>query len=364
MCEPGVCRQGTLITPSVFNSDGFAPETQVAGVAAETQNNLQIFAFEASLHMARVGRLVAAALLAAAATAGDRKIIIFVAPPCAGKGTQSPNIQKAYGIPHLSTGDMLRAAVKARTRIGLKVSSLMEQGKLVDDDIVNQVVAERIQEPDCGKGILLDGYPRNIPQAEFLDGELAKTGDKVTDVVSINVSLKGLKARIRNRWVSPSGDSYNVKFIGGVRPKSLPPGAKPVCDPNDMANCNMRDDHTGEPLYRRSDDSVKTLLVRLKEYREQTAPLLDHYHSVVKIVNGEQPEPAVWHEMHAALEGHSQQFRGLEDLASFASDDAAEHSPLDFSAGFTVCVLIPVALLALYSRRQGQKDSYERLLDA
>eukprot|EP00927_Polykrikos_kofoidii_P030901 TRINITY_DN2657_c0_g2_i1.p1 TRINITY_DN2657_c0_g2~~TRINITY_DN2657_c0_g2_i1.p1 ORF type:complete len:321 (+),score=50.18 TRINITY_DN2657_c0_g2_i1:95-1057(+) len=318
----------------------------------------------ASLCMVRVGRLVAAALLAAAPAAGHRKIIVFVAPPCAGKGTESPNIQKAYGIPHLSTGDMLRAEVKAETPMGLQISNLMVQGKLISDNLVNQVVAERLKEPDCGRGFLLDGYPRTIAQAEFLDVVLTETGDKVTDAVSIEVSLNGLKTCILNRWTSPSGDEYNTKFIGGVRPKSLPAGAKPECDPNHMADCNMRDDHTGEPLYRRSDDNLKTLFVRLKEYREQTAPLLDYYQSVLRVVNGEQPQPAVWHDMHAALEGHSQHFPGVEDLASFASHDATERSPLDFLAGFTVGVLVTMALLVLYLRRWGHKSARERLLDA
>lgn len=304
-------------------------------------------------------RACAAAVLAGIVAGENRKIIIFVAPPCSGKGTQSPNIEQAYGIPHLSTGDMLRAAVAAKTPTGLQVKSLMDQGKLVDDGVVNKLVAERIQEPDCAKGFLLDGYPRNDAQATVLDEELAKTNDKVTDVVSIDVPVKGLMVCIEHRWMSPSGDSYNTAFIGGRRPKSLPKGAAPACDPNDLAHCNMKDDVTGEPLSRRSDDNLDTLWVRLKEYNDETAPVLTHYASVVKVVNGEQPEPGVWRDMHEALESDSERPAGVDGLASVAD--------VNFSALQVMCVAalaaaFPLVALAI-SQRRSEESTYSMFVD-
>lgn len=221
-----------------------------------------------------------------------RKIMILFGPPGAGKGTQAPNIVDMLDIPQLSTGDMLRAAVAAKTPIGVKAKAVMDAGKLVSNDIVVGIIAERIQADDCHNGFILDGFPRTLEQAKMLDKLLAQQGDCVTKVVALEVPDQVLTDRITGRWIhKSSGRSYHVK---NAPPKSMQLGAdgQPVAD-------TMLDDATGEPLMKRGDDNAAALVNRLKDYHKSTTPILGHYapRGVVTGVNANQAPPSVWTEL-------------------------------------------------------------------
>jgi len=223
----------------------------------------------------------------------DRNIMILFGPPGAGKGTHGPNIEKALDIPQLSTGDMLRAAVAAKTEIGMKAKELMAAGKLVGDDIVIGIIKDRIQEPDCAKGFILDGFPRTLGQAKAIDKLLAEGGEKVNSVISLDIPDSVLEERICGRWIhKKSGRSYHVKF---APPKSLG-GAAPTKD-------NMKDDETGEPLMQRPDDTATALVQRLSSYHAETVPVLKHYKpgGIVFHVNANQSMDGVWGEVSAAI---------------------------------------------------------------
>eukprot|EP01041_Mallomonas_annulata_P001279 gene1279-2467_t len=200
----------------------------------------------------------------------ERKILILFGPPGSGKGTRAPYIVEELGIPQLSTGDMLREAVAAGTEVGKIAGEVMKTGGLVDDKLVLGVVKERIQNPDCSKGFILDGFPRTMEQAKLLAEVLAP--EKITMVIALNVSDENLIERICGRWVhKESGRSYHVKFRA---PLSLGDGIPSVE--------NMKDDITGEPLMQRADDTEEALRDRLKNYHSMTVPLLDYYADVVK----------------------------------------------------------------------------------
>lgn len=231
-----------------------------------------------------------------------RKIIVILGPPCAGCGTQSPSIINALDIPHLDTGGMLRDAALAGTPAGKIAGKMMKEGVLVSDDIVNKIVADRIAQPDCAKGFLLDGYPRSAAQSDTLDKILAATGEKVTDVLSLNVPMKGLEQCVTHRWTADGGDEWTSGYLAFREPKSfkeLPPGTKAQCERDDLKHCNMWDDWTGEPLFRRADDNLKTLHERVKLYWQVTDPVLNHYKAlgVIREINGYQPEPKVWEDI-------------------------------------------------------------------
>eukprot|EP01043_Picozoa_sp_COSAG02_P045876 COSAG02_NODE_4238_length_5598_cov_1.502637_3_plen_301_part_00 len=197
-----------------------------------------------------------------------RKIMILFGPPGAGKGTHGPKIEEALGIPQLSTGDMLRAAVAAGTEVGKKAQALMKAGALVGDDIVIGIIKDRIQEPDCATGFILDGFPRTLVQAKALDALLADGGECVNSVISLEVPDSVLEERICGRWIhKASGRSYHVKF---APPKSYDGSSTPSAD-------NMRDDVTGEALMQRSDDTAEALVKRLQGYHSETVPVLEHY---------------------------------------------------------------------------------------
>lgn len=182
--------------------------------------------------------------------------LILLGPPGAGKGTQAAYITEKFGIPQISTGDMLRAAVKAQTPLGLEAKKIMDTGGLVSDDIIIGLVKDRLQQPDCQKGYLFDGFPRTIPQADAL-----KSADVTLDfVVELEVPEESIIERMSGRRVHPaSGRSYHVKFN--------PPKVADV------------DDLTGEPLVLRDDDREETVRHRLTVYRDQTRPLVDYYES-------------------------------------------------------------------------------------
>jgi adenylate kinase len=180
--------------------------------------------------------------------------LILLGPPGAGKGTQATTICRHYGIPQISTGDMLRAAVKAGTPLGLAAKKVMDAGNLVSDDIIIGLVKERITQPDCANGFLFDGFPRTIPQAEAM-----KNAAVVLDVVlEIDVPDAAIIERMSGRRVhEASGRSYHVKF-----------------NPPKVAG---KDDVTGEPLIQRKDDSEETVRNRLDVYQRQTRPLVAYY---------------------------------------------------------------------------------------
>ena len=184
--------------------------------------------------------------------------IILLGPPGAGKGTQAQFIKESFGIPQISTGDMLRAAKDSGSELGNRVKAVMESGALVSDDIVIDLVKERIQEPDCANGFLFDGFPRTIPQAQAMED----AGVPIDAIVEIAVDDEELVQRITGRrWHPASGRVYHVTYN--------PP------------QVDGKDDVTGEALEQRDDDNEETVRERLKVYNDQTAPLIDFYKAKV-----------------------------------------------------------------------------------
>jgi len=180
--------------------------------------------------------------------------LILLGPPGAGKGTQAKMICEKYGIPQISTGDMLRAAVSAGTALGVEAKKIMDAGELVSDDLILQLVKDRITENDCSSGYLLDGFPRTIAQAEGME----KLGINVDFVVELQVNDDDIIERMGGRRIhSASGRVYHVKF-----------------NPPKVEN---QDDETGEALIQREDDAEQTVRKRLDVYHKQTAPLIDYY---------------------------------------------------------------------------------------
>ncbi|HEX6361983.1 MAG TPA: adenylate kinase [Albitalea sp.] len=180
--------------------------------------------------------------------------LILLGAPGAGKGTQAAFICQKYGIPQVSTGDMLRAAVKAGTPLGMAAKQVMDGGGLVSDEIIIGLVKERIAQADCANGFLFDGFPRTIPQAQAM----REAGVKLDVVLEIDVPDEAIIERMSGRRVHPaSGRSYHVKFN--------PPKVE------------GRDDETGEPLIQRDDDTEATVRKRLQVYQQQTRPLVDYY---------------------------------------------------------------------------------------
>lgn len=180
--------------------------------------------------------------------------LILLGAPGAGKGTQATFLCQKYGIPQISTGDMLRAAVKAGTPLGLAAKKVMDSGALVSDDIIIGLVKERLAQPDCARGFLFDGFPRTIPQAEAMKN----AGVKIDCVLEIDVPFDAIVERMSGRRSHPaSGRTYHVKF-----------------NPPKVAG---KDDETGEPLIQREDDKEETVQKRLEVYAAQTRPLVDYY---------------------------------------------------------------------------------------
>jgi len=225
-----------------------------------------------------------------------RNILILFGPPGAGKGTHGPKIEDLLGIPQLSTGDMLRAAVGAKTEVGMKAKAVMDAGGLVSDDIVVGIIRDRIKEDDCKLGFILDGFPRTLAQAKSLDTMLAEEGACVTKVVELDVPDKVLEERICGRWIhKKSGKSYHVKY---APPKSM---KKDLL--GNIKEGTMLDDETNEPLMQRRDDTPEALIKRLTSYHGETVPILDHYspNGIVKKVNANQKMTGVWEEVLASL---------------------------------------------------------------
>ena len=193
--------------------------------------------------------------------------LILLGPPGAGKGTQATFIKEAYGIPQISTGDMLRAAVKAGTPLGLAAKKVMDSGALVSDDIIIGLVKDRLQQADCTKGYLFDGFPRTLPQAEAM-----KSADVAIEyVLEIDVPDEDIIVRMSGRRVHvASGRTYHVKF--------------------NAPKVEGKDDVTGEELIQREDDKEETVRKRLEVYKAQTRPLIDYYANWAKTGDARAPK--------------------------------------------------------------------------
>jgi adenylate kinase len=206
--------------------------------------------------------------------------------PGAGKGTQAERIVKEFDIPHISTGDMFRAAVKNETPLGLEAKSYMDKGLLVPDEIVIGIVRERLAMDDCAKGFLLDGFPRTVPQAEALTATLKELGREIDHVININVRREFLIERLTGRWICPiCGASYHTLFN--------PPKEAGVCDKD------------GGKLFQRDDDKPEVVAQRLDVNIAQAQPLIDYYaeQGLLRNINGEQDIQVVFAEITSVLRG-------------------------------------------------------------
>ncbi|MGC5327769.1 adenylate kinase [Brevibacillus sp. SYSU BS000544] len=212
--------------------------------------------------------------------------IILMGLPGAGKGTQAERIVKEFNIPHISTGDMFRAAVKNETPLGLEAKSYMDKGNLVPDEVTIGIVRERLSNDDCETGFLLDGFPRTVPQAEALTATLKDMGRKIDYVINIAVDRDKLIERLTGRWICPTcGSSYHTIFN--------PPQVEGICDKD------------GGKLYQRDDDKIEVVAQRLDVNIAQSQPLIDYYSTqgLLRNVNGEQDIDVVFTEIASLLRG-------------------------------------------------------------
>lgn len=184
--------------------------------------------------------------------------IVLLGPPGAGKGTQAENLTKHYGVPHISTGEMFRTAVKEETALGLEAKTYMDAGELVPDSLTIGIVKERFLKPDCNKGFLLDGFPRTLAQAEALDEMLKELNVQLDTVLNIDVPQENLLTRLTGRLICRQCQAPYHKAY-------KPPIKEGICD------------LCGGELYQRADDSEATVLSRLEVYNRQTAPLISYY---------------------------------------------------------------------------------------
>ena len=213
--------------------------------------------------------------------------IVFMGPPGAGKGTQAEKIIENYQIPHISTGDMFRKAIKDQTELGMEAKRYMDQGALVPDHVTIGIVKDRLSESDCKSGFLLDGFPRTVDQAKALDEILTSLDSKIDYVINIDVDLDILKERLTGRRICRScGATYHMIFN--------PSAVEGVCD-----KC-------GGELYQRKDDNEETVGNRLDVYVSQTKPLLDYYSLAGNLVNinGQQSIDLVFAEIQDVLGGN------------------------------------------------------------
>jgi len=212
--------------------------------------------------------------------------IILLGAPGAGKGTQAKHIVERFGVPQISTGDLLRENVKLGTELGKKAKAVMDAGKLVSDDLVCEMVAERVARPDCARGYILDGFPRTVGQAEWLDGFLAARGSKLPlRVIKIAVQYDKLLKRLTGRRTCPvCGTIYNVY--------TNPPKADEICDKE------------GAQLTFRKDDSEEAIGIRLKAYEKETLPLSDYYRQrgILTEIDGDLEPERVTKDLFGVLE--------------------------------------------------------------
>jgi adenylate kinase len=210
--------------------------------------------------------------------------IVLLGPPGAGKGTQAKGISEAYGLVHVSSGDIFRENLKAQTELGKLAKTYMDKGELVPDDVTIAMIKDRLSKPDCAKGALLDGFPRTPAQAAALDETLKSLGGKVQCVPCINVAAEVLIERLSGRWsCRAAGHVYHEKFN--------PPKKAGVCDLD------------GSELYQRDDDKSETVKNRIKVYEAQTAPLIAYYQKagILVEVDGTQPIEVVGEKMMTAI---------------------------------------------------------------
>ena len=210
--------------------------------------------------------------------------LLIMGRPGAGKGTQAANIKEYYNIPHISTGDMFRAAIKNQTKLGLLAKSFMDKGQLVPDEVTIGIVQERLLEDDCKGGFLLDGFPRTIAQAEALETFLKANGIVLDAVLDVNVPAEILVRRMVGRRVCKGcGATFHVEFNA--------PKQEGICDV------------CGTPLIQRADDTYETANSRLEVYDNNTAPLLDFYNTrgLLKTVNGDQALDKVFEDIKNVL---------------------------------------------------------------
>ena len=194
--------------------------------------------------------------------------IVLFGPPGPGKGTQAKMLAEKYGIPHISTGDILRDNLKNKTALGLEAKSYMDKGELVPDTVLIGIIKDRLSQPDCVSGFLLDGYPRTVLQADALSAILREMGKKLDVVLNIDVPDADLIKRLTGRRMCTCGASYHLIFN--------PPKQEGICD------------LCGSPLYHRADDKEEAILNRLDVYKNQTQPLIDYYRAkgLMVTVNG------------------------------------------------------------------------------
>lgn len=214
--------------------------------------------------------------------------LILMGPPGGGKGTQAKRLQEKYGLVQLSTGDMLRAAIAAGSEVGKQAKAVMDAGKLVSDDIVVGIIADRIQQADCKNGFILDGFPRTVPQAEALDRMLDAKGIRLDAAIEVQVPDADIVERITGRFTcAECGAGYHEKF---QRPKT-----EGVCDV-----CG------GAEFVRRADDNAETVNKRLHAYHEQTAPIIPYYKrkGLLHFVDGTQPIDEVTKQLEGILGHH------------------------------------------------------------
>ncbi|MED4402180.1 adenylate kinase [Metabacillus fastidiosus] len=215
--------------------------------------------------------------------------LVLMGLPGAGKGTQAERIVESYEIPHISTGDMFRAAIKEETELGLQAKSFMDKGELVPDEVTIGIVRERLGKNDCEKGFLLDGFPRTVAQADALEGILEDLDKKIDYVINIDVNKDILMDRLTGRRICKQcGSTYHLVFN--------PPAVDGVCD-----KC-------GGELYQRADDNEETVANRLEVNLKQTEPLLSFYREkgYLKNINGEQDIHKVFEDVKKLLEGLSE----------------------------------------------------------
>ena len=211
--------------------------------------------------------------------------IIMLGAPGAGKGTQAKRISEKYGIPHISTGDIFRANIKEGTALGKEAKSYMDEGKLVPDELTVRILLDRVSKDDCKGGYLLDGFPRTIPQAEVLDKELEKAGDRVDFAIDVEVPDESIVKRMSGRRAClKCGATYHVE--------SLPPKTEGICD-----KC-------GEKLSIREDDKEETVKKRLEVYHKETEPLINYYDKkgILETVDGMQDAEEVFSSIIAILD--------------------------------------------------------------
>ncbi len=206
--------------------------------------------------------------------------IIMLGAPGAGKGTQAQMIAEKFNIPHISTGDIFRANIKNGTELGKKAKEFMDKGLLVPDELTVQLLLDRVANEDCKNGYVLDGFPRTIPQADVLDSELTKLGDKVDFAVNVDVPDENIVRRMSGRRAClKCGATYHIEHI--------PPKTEGICD-----KC-------GSELVQRDDDKPETVQNRLSVYHEQTQPLIDYYDkkNILKTVDGTKDMQEVFNEI-------------------------------------------------------------------